>query len=222
MARPEINIGSGTEYIGNTRVVVVPKFKKRHFYHPAVSDTARHEAKHSAVKPEIVKLATIVPGPGYLGKVETCTFDPTVAMASFDEAGNGHDRMITRMLGYDESSYASAASNDLSKKKHHVYAIAYALDQKKTLTGPEIRDIIRLVDEEKKKPLLKKADIYISDTNGGQRKIENVPLNGVTVMVPGEWALLPVPAKPDLSQVRDSDTGSGPDEKKDLPWDWGI
>jgi hypothetical protein len=191
----DLSVKVGTTYIGNAEVRVVEKFKSRP-PRQAVTSTARHEAKHAAIKPDLVKLATIVPGPGYLGKVETYRFDPIIAMASNDEAGNGYDRWITRMMGFNESDCASEANENLNKKIEHVDAIGHALDQKKTLTGSEIRSIMNKVDEEKNKPPVKKADVFISDTNGGQRKIENVDIKGGKVNVPidlepGKWTSMP-------------------------------
>ncbi len=220
-----LKIGLGTEYIGSTRVIVVPKFTQQRFTRSPVSDTARHEAKHAVVAEAngtSVKRVTIVPGPGYGGLTELSRFDPIAAMASHGEKGTGHDRLITRINGHDENAMARAAKDFISKNGEEVDAVANALDKNKTLDGNKVRKIMKEVYEEKNKPPMKKADVFISDTNGGQKEINNIDISAGTVMIPGEWVLLPVPDKPNLSQVCNSDTESEPNEQKDVPWSWAF
>lgn len=89
-----------------------------------------------------------------------------------------------------------------NEKRKHIEEVASFLDEKGTLGGNEIKRVMEKVDREESEPKLKKADVFISDTNGGQRKIENVDVKGgkVTVpidLVPGKWT--PMPGKPKIA-----------------------
>lgn len=191
MPSPEgLRVGMGTEYVGNTRINVVQKPELPRPPRPLVSDTARHEAKHAVVAEAngtTVKRVSIVPGPGYAGITELTRHDPIAAMASHGEKGTGHDRLITRLMGHSEDASARAAKEFINKNSEEIKAVAHALDKNKTLGGNEVRKIISQVSEEKNKPREKKADVFITDANGGQKKIEDVSVVAGTVMVMGKW-----------------------------------
>lgn len=205
MAGPEgLRIGLGTEYIGNTRINVMQKPEQARPNRGPASSVARHEIEHAVTALEngtSVESATIIPGPGYNGLTRLSRFDPIAAVAPYANGrdGTSHDVFITKLSGHNPEALSGIARSITDKKRSHIEEVARKLDEKGTLSGDEIKRVMRKVDKEKSEPKFKKADVFITDANGGQKEINNVDVRGGKVavpidLVPGKWT--PMPGKP--------------------------
>lgn len=102
MASPEaFKIGLGTEYIGKTRVSVVPKHEQKRGPRPA-SSVATHETEHAVtaiVNGTPVESVTIIPGPGYNGLTKLARPDPIAAVAPHANGrdGTSHDVLLQNL-----------------------------------------------------------------------------------------------------------------------------
>jgi hypothetical protein len=110
-------------------------------------ETAYHEAEHAVIEPHHVKKVSIVPGPGYLGITEMTSMSAVVALGpkSRGRGGTGWDEHIAEQIG--SSGAESAARAILSGLEDEIEEVAYALEEKKTLSGSELIEVMRSVDE---------------------------------------------------------------------------
>lgn len=198
MAMPEgLRIGLGTEYIGRTRINVVQKPEQARPNRGPASSVARHEIEHAVtavVNGTPVESVTIIPGPGYNGLTKLSRFDPIAAVAPFanGRSGTSHDIFITKLSGHNPEALSGIARSITDKNRPHIEEVALTLDEKKTLGGSEIVNIMNRVEKEKNKPPVKKADIYITNPDGTEWNATNVTLTPEgTVrpidMSPGLW-----------------------------------
>lgn len=199
MPSPEISIGAGrAEYIGNTRVSVVPKFEHPRSSHKPASSVATHEAEHAVVaiaNGTPVESVTVIPGPGYNGLTKLSRPDPIAAVAPHANGrdGTNHDVFITQLGGHNVEALSGIARNITDKKRPHIDEVARTLDAKGTLSGRDIKKVMRKVDKEKSEPIKKKADVFISRPDGTNKEISDIPYSGGIVIFPGEW--VPVTGK---------------------------
>ena len=88
-----------------------------------------------------VKTATVRPGPGYLGMVDTGAYDaPTfMAPAAMGCDGGGHDEAVVEYFGDSKSAAASVGRSIVNENPHEVAAVANLLDEKGTVGDGEIQ-----------------------------------------------------------------------------------
>lgn len=112
------------------------------------SDTAYHEALHAATAPRKVEMVSIVPGPGYLGITKFSSFDAAAAAAphAHGKSGTSWDTTLIAMQGGSVSGASAEAKSRLAGKGEHVEAVARRLEVVKSMSGGEVREIMRRVD----------------------------------------------------------------------------
>ncbi len=108
-------------------------------------ETADHEARHAVAGAEdgiLPKLASRIPGPGYLGKTEFPLFSAAAAMAPDAHGcnGTGYDVALVRAMGQDPGAAAAAARSLLSGKEEIIHAVAALIEVKGTAYGHEISE----------------------------------------------------------------------------------
>lgn len=116
-----------------------------------VSRVAIHEAMHAVVAKRRgvgIKIATVRPGEGYLGMVETSSFDAPTAMAAVGTGGTGHDEAIVEYSGQSASAAHEVAKDIVSENPLEVHAVASLLDRKGTVGDSEITDAMENADVE--------------------------------------------------------------------------
>jgi len=113
------------------------------------SNTAIHESLHAVTAGEKVKKVSIVPGLGYLGITELDSFDAAAAAAphAFGMSGTGHDEVLVEYSGVSISSADSSAKSKLQGKERHVMSVAGYLENKKTITGNQVKRVMDRVDK---------------------------------------------------------------------------
>lgn len=157
---------------------------------PTPSETAYHEAEHSVVAEKngtFVKRATIVPGPGYGGLTEMTRPDPIAAAAPHAQgrSGTSYDVFIIGLMGVSVGSAASAAQSILRGNQEHVEAVASELEDKRTLSGEEIRQV--MTDVEKGKEVV----VFIRSPKGEEQRISERSRHKAPVEIPKELVTLP-------------------------------
>jgi ATP-dependent Zn protease len=162
-----INIAIGrTTFLENGfRVIAQEQHPRRNKKKPG--ETAYHEAEHAVIEPHHVKNVSIVPGTGYNGITEMTKMSATVALGphSRGRKGTGWDRFIASQMGVNISAAESAARAILASKEHEVEEVAYALEERKTLSGTELMAVIRSVDEGRD------ITVFIKAPDGAERSI---------------------------------------------------
>ncbi|MFH1295007.1 MAG: hypothetical protein ABIH84_00255, partial [bacterium] len=181
MARPEFNIGIGTEYIGSTRFSVIPKREPPSSLGRPASSVSTHETEHAVTaitNGTPVESVTIKPGPGYNGLTKLTRFDPIAAVAPYanGRSGTGHDVFITKLSGHNPDALSGIARSITDKKRPHIKEVARTLDEKGTLSGSDVKRIMNRVDRRISEPEAQKADVFISDPDGTERKLSNQPI----------------------------------------------
>lgn len=114
-------------------------------------ETANHEAEHSVVAEEdnaTVEMASIVPGPGYLGITKLSRFSAAAAVAPHANGryGTGHDLAVTQQMRADIGTAIGTAKSIIMRRQRQIRAVAGALETHRTLSGGEIRKVMDSVD----------------------------------------------------------------------------
>lgn len=147
MERREISVGLGTTLLKDGRRIVANTVK---FNQGVVaSGTSKHETDHGLVAEltgSAVSVMTIIPGPGYYGKVEfkSGRLNPISAAAAEarGRSGTSWDRYITVVHGHDWQASKSAAASILDAN-HDVHdEIAKELEVQKTMDSSDIWRVI--------------------------------------------------------------------------------
>lgn len=139
----------------------IPEWKKK-----IASTVAIHEAIHADVSEAVifrsVDGASIIPGETYSGITYINRMSAVAAVAPHADGcdGTGHDLHIAELMGADISATAAVAKGIINTHRDEIQAIAVALDEKKTVSGDEIRSIIAEVKEGVE------VDIFIYQHNG--------------------------------------------------------
>lgn len=147
MERREISVGLGTITLKDGRKIVTNVIR---FNQGVIAgDTAKHETDHGLVAEmtgSAVSIMTIVPGPGYYGKVEfkSGQLNPTSAAAAEarGRSGTSWDRYITVAHGHNwqDSKNAAKAVLDANHDVHD--EIAKELEAQKTMDSSDIWRVI--------------------------------------------------------------------------------
>lgn len=195
----KVKVGS-TKSLGNMEIKAVEGFKKSHLSQKKPSSVADHEATHAALlilRGKQAKRATIIQEGDALGSVEPDVFDEVAAVGPHAKgsSGTGWDIFLTKQRGYNVGNAISTARSLINVNEEPIRAIGNALDEKKTMTHYDIKKVMdQAIEEKNKQPT---AHLLVTDSNGGQREIKNVPLNhdgSATVpidLVEGQWAIIP-------------------------------
>jgi hypothetical protein len=171
MASPEAFMASinSTEYLEDGTKLVVNAFKKD--ASPVTAgDTTWHETDHSIVAAynDTLESVSINPGPGYLGVTRTSRTDVIAAAASkaMDHSGRGHDENIvhSHSSGQSLETAAGAARSIILNNIDGRNAVASELEHRKELTGFEVKEILRNVEDEKKNPTYE-VELFILRAN---------------------------------------------------------
>lgn len=148
--------------------------------------TARHEAKHALPNPDNVKSVTIIPGPGYRGLTELYIPDPVAALAphATGEDGTGQDVMVASFITNNVSAAENAARGIVNNNTEEIEEIASVLEEKKTITGNEVKKAIHNVRNRKEEVQL--ATVFIKSPDGSET-IHNLDVrNGIVTLPPRE------------------------------------
>lgn len=133
-----------TTYLEDGSKVVAYRQKKQE-RRRTPGTTARHEIRHAFVaekrNPGSLRRASIVPGPGYLGITEISKMDPAAAAAAHAEgmSGTSWDMHIVRSMGETPQSACATARAVMSGYEEEMDDLAAILEERKTMTGSEIR-----------------------------------------------------------------------------------
>lgn len=155
--------------------------RKRKELRKKPSNTAVHEAKHAGVaekrKPGSVKMASIVPGPGYLGITEMHSMDAVAAAAphAHGMSGTGFDVHIIGQMGADVHAAGAAARVIMSANEDETDEIAYALEEKKTMSGSEIRWAMQNID------LRNEVVVFIFSPEGKKEELIMAPREPIII-----------------------------------------
>lgn len=118
----------------------------KHFDMVEPGTTAIHEGIHvvaTILTDNHVEEASIVPGPGYLGRT-IAGFSPIAFMAPHAMGcdGTGHDISVVIWKGYDPNSLAEAARSTLAGHEDEIYAVSSLIEAQGTISGYEAKWIM--------------------------------------------------------------------------------
>jgi hypothetical protein len=111
---------------------------------------ALHEASHTYVawaNGTGIKFVSIVPGEGYSGVTVLTREDVVAAGASIagNHGGTSGDEAIIKQRGRSVSHVAGEAGRIMQGKDLFMYAIACLLEEKRTITGSEVHQLLAVV-----------------------------------------------------------------------------
>lgn len=153
--------------------------------------TARHEAKHAFPNPDNVKTVTIIPGPGYFGLTELHIPDPVAALApdATGEDGTGWDvRAAISITGGNIGPASNVAKSIVNENAEEVEEVASVLEEKKTISGYEVKQAIDNVRNKRK--VGEKATLFIKSPEGFEQRIPDVDVrNGIVILPPKEQVI---------------------------------
>ena len=174
--------------------------------------TALHEARHGTaaeLNGTRVLFATVVPGKGYLGLTALSSFDAVAAAApnAHGDDGTGADVQMIQEAGHSVGGAASSARNILASREAQlmVNAVAFALDRHGTLSGRDIREIIRHVKEGEV------LEITVIPPEGNQRKIRHTARHDDTTID------IPVDTRPSPTNARQTAETASNQRRKKIP-----
>lgn len=188
MGSPEIAVAVGRkQFIGSAEVEVVQKGPDAR-PHTRASRTARAEGAHITVAHNLnieTRWATVIPNhrTGSAGAMMPDVMHPTIAMAHAG-MGDSHDRRIVLSMGANPESHARAAQLILLNDSETHEDVSTALDKRGTMGRSEILSVINKSREDAKERKIPKATIFIKSANGRQTQIDNVRVEGGSVVLP--------------------------------------
>jgi hypothetical protein len=191
MRSPEFTIGiDKTQYINGYQIHVQSTKSEEPQITPGT--TALHEAKHAVVAIRNgtgVKNVTITPGPGYLGLTELTRPDPVAAAAPHADgcSGTDHDVHIIAIMGADLGASSKVAAGITASNREEIKAVASLLEAKRTLSGGDIDETIKAVQNKKNGQT--EALIIIKAPDEKEQTLKSSVKNG-KVMLPGKWIAL--------------------------------
>jgi hypothetical protein len=183
MARPELSIRiNETKYIGSNTVTAE---EKKEVTTTVASSTARHEAKHAVIaikRGRKVKLATVIPGPGYLGMVELDAPDAVAAVAphATGESGGSHDLHVIEATGHSVAAASVEARDMVARHEESIAAAATLIEAHGSVTGDQITNVIDLTER-------KRVVITVTDEAGNSEKFDEVAAKDGVVIYSDKW-----------------------------------
>jgi hypothetical protein len=176
MARPELSIRiNETKYIGSNTVTAE---EKKEVTTTVASSTARHEAKHAVIaikRGRKVKLATVIPGPGYLGMVELDAPDAVTG-----ESGGSHDLHVIEATGHSVAAASVEARDMVARHEESIAAAATLIEAHGSVTGDQITNVIDLTER-------KRVVITVTDEAGNSEKFDEVAAKDGVVIYSDKW-----------------------------------
>ena len=132
----EMFVGAGITEFKGWKVKVVP-IRPHGGTRPG--STAIHEAQHIVPDPRNVRMGSIIPDAGSLGRVEPYEPNPIQAAAphAMGSSGTSHDLRVIEYGGFDVSAAISNAREVVSKLHDEVQAVASVLQEKGEISGLE-------------------------------------------------------------------------------------
>lgn len=112
-------------------------------YRQKAKGTARHETHHAIVDPNNVKLVSIHPGPGYLGKTELYEFDEVAAAAPAEAGDSGIDwdeQLTTHIHKKDWNVSKSSAGARIAVIQEEIDEVSATLEEKGEMSGFEVKE----------------------------------------------------------------------------------
>jgi hypothetical protein len=139
--------------------------------------TSLHEALHIITAENngtSVESATIVKSGNALGSTQLSRPDAASAMAAHahGHSGTSWDVYITTRMGVNTQTASSTAVAIVNENYHQLNPVAVALEENRTMSGTEIRSVIREADEDKKYGPKIKVDVYIKNQEGLELKFK--------------------------------------------------
>lgn len=183
MARAEMSIGIGeTKYEGKTKFTVVSKDKE--VSNVVASSTAIHEAKHAVIalkRGRKVRLATIIPGPGYNGMVQLDAHDSVAAAAPHATgcSGGSFDLSTIEATGNSVAAASAAARPMVAENEESIHATAKLIQAHGSVTGDQIAKVIDLTER-------KRVEVIVSD-EGKEEKFDEVAAKDGIVIFSNKW-----------------------------------
>lgn len=140
----EFEVGIGTTKKGECTFVVEPVRTIKVF---SASSTSYHESVHALAARktgDYVDEVTVIPGSGYAGRTKMYRFNPIAFAAAHAMGcdGTGYDMFILSRMGYSPGLVVGLARQVLSGCEDEINAVAGLLEERKTIGGNEIDEVI--------------------------------------------------------------------------------